>query len=106
MATSPSHAPQKRSEANDRLLCQQCPYTPFSASARLAVPGELSDQRIPTVEDAVKLGEEIEVKVIAVDGMGPINLSRPALTDKTPRQDDRRVSKTARSGAMYAYCEA
>jgi len=48
---------------------------------------ELSDQRIPTVEDAVKLGEEIEVKVIAVDTMGRINLSRRALTDKNPRPD-------------------
>ena len=35
------------------------------------------------MEDAVKLGEEIEVKVIAVDSMGRINLSRRALTDKT-----------------------
>ncbi len=48
---------------------------------------ELSDQRIPTVEDAVKLGEEIEVKVIAIDSMGRINLSRRALSDKAPRQD-------------------
>ncbi len=57
MATSPGYAPRKRSEASDRLLCRQCPYIQFSASARAAVPGELADPMIPGVEDAVKPGE-------------------------------------------------
>ena len=76
-------------EAGDRppALVPAGSLDPFSASARPAVSVGLADQRIPTVEDAVKLGEEIEVKVIAVDTMGRINLSRRALTDKTPRQD-------------------
>ena len=76
------YASRKRSETNDRLLCRQCPYTPVSASARPAVPGDLADRRIATVEDAVEPGEEIEVKVIAADSMGRINLYRRALTDK------------------------
>jgi polyribonucleotide nucleotidyltransferase len=46
---------------------------------------ELADHRIATVEDAVKLGEEIEVKVIAIDNMGRVNLSRRALSETTPR---------------------
>ncbi len=47
---------------------------------------ELADHRVPTVEDAVKLGEEIEVKVIAIDSMGRVNLSRRAVHETTPRE--------------------
>ena len=56
MAASPSTAPQKRSEANEGLLCQEGPYIRMSASARPAISGELADQRIAAVEDAVKPG--------------------------------------------------
>ena len=41
--------------------------------------GELANYRVPSVGDVVKLGEEIEVKVIEIDSMGRINLSRRAL---------------------------
>ena len=40
--------------------------------------GELADYHVPTVEDVVSLGDEIEVKVIEIDAMGRINLSRRA----------------------------
>jgi polyribonucleotide nucleotidyltransferase len=43
--------------------------------------GELADYHVPSVEDVVSLGEEIEVKVIEIDSMGRINLSRRALLD-------------------------
>jgi polyribonucleotide nucleotidyltransferase len=41
--------------------------------------GELADYHVPTVEDVVSLGDEIMVKVIEIDSMGRINLSRRAL---------------------------
>jgi len=44
---------------------------------------ELADYRVNKVEDVVKVGDEIMVKVIEVDHMGRINLSRKAVFDKT-----------------------
>jgi polyribonucleotide nucleotidyltransferase len=41
--------------------------------------GELADYHVPSVEDVVSLGDEIMVKVIEIDSMGRINLSRRAL---------------------------
>jgi len=40
---------------------------------------ELADYRVPSVEDAVKIGEEVQVMVTEVDSMGRINLSRRAV---------------------------
>jgi polyribonucleotide nucleotidyltransferase len=40
---------------------------------------ELADHRVASVEDVVKVGDEITVKVIEIDSMGRINLSRRAL---------------------------
>jgi polyribonucleotide nucleotidyltransferase len=41
--------------------------------------GELADYHVPSVEDVVSLGEEITVKVVEIDSMGRINLSRRAV---------------------------
>ncbi len=41
--------------------------------------GELADYHVPSVEEVVDIGDEIMVKVIEVDSMGRINLSRRAL---------------------------
>jgi polyribonucleotide nucleotidyltransferase len=41
--------------------------------------GELADYHVPSVEEVVSLGDEIMVKVIEIDNMGRINLSRRAL---------------------------
>ena len=43
---------------------------------------ELADYRVPNVEDVVKVGDEVTVKVINVDNMGRINLSRRAVFEK------------------------
>jgi polyribonucleotide nucleotidyltransferase len=43
---------------------------------------ELSDRRIDRVEDEVKIGDEVTVKVISIDDMGRVNLSRRALFEK------------------------
>ncbi len=41
--------------------------------------GELADYHVPTVEDEVEIGDEVMVKVIEIDSMGRINLSRRAV---------------------------
>ena len=43
---------------------------------------ELSDRRVATVEDVVKVGDELTVMVTEVDRMGRINLSRRAILEK------------------------
>ncbi len=43
---------------------------------------ELADHRVDKVEDVVKVGDEITVKVIEIDHLGRINLSRRAVFDK------------------------
>jgi polyribonucleotide nucleotidyltransferase len=43
---------------------------------------ELADHRLNRVEDEVKIGDEVTVKVISIDDMGRVNLSRRALFDK------------------------
>ena len=43
---------------------------------------ELAEGRVAKVEDVVKSGDEITVKVVGVDNMGRINLSRKAMFEK------------------------
>jgi len=43
---------------------------------------ELEDYRVDKVEDVVKIGDEVTVKVINIDDMGRVNLSRRALFEK------------------------
>ncbi len=43
---------------------------------------ELADYRVGKVEDVVKVGDEVTVKVINIDELGRINLSRRAVFDK------------------------
>ena len=40
---------------------------------------QLAPKRVERVEDVVKIGDEIMVKVMEIDGQGRINLSRKAL---------------------------
>jgi polyribonucleotide nucleotidyltransferase len=42
---------------------------------------ELADYHVPQVEDIVKVGDEVMVKVIGIDNSGRINLSRKAVLD-------------------------
>ena len=42
---------------------------------------ELEHGRVETVEDVVKVGDSVKVKVIEIDNMGRVNLSRRALLD-------------------------
>ncbi len=44
---------------------------------------ELADYHVASVEDVVKVGDEITVKVIDIDNLGRVNLSRRAVLDPT-----------------------
>jgi polyribonucleotide nucleotidyltransferase len=63
---------------------------------------ELADYRVAKVEDVVKVGDELTVKVIDIDHMGRVNLSRKAMFEKPgeerPRQENRRPSPPPRGG--------
>jgi polyribonucleotide nucleotidyltransferase len=51
---------------------------------------ELAEYRVARVEDVVKIGDEVTVKVIGIDDMGRVNLSRRAVFDKSsPANGDR-----------------
>jgi len=46
---------------------------------------ELADYRVPSVEDVVKVGDEVMVMVTEIDRMGRINLSRRAVLQGLPK---------------------
>ncbi len=47
---------------------------------------EIEHHRIKRVEDVLKVGEEVEVKVLSIDGNGKLDLSRKALLPKPDRR--------------------
>ncbi|MBC8273590.1 MAG: polyribonucleotide nucleotidyltransferase, partial [Chloroflexi bacterium] len=60
---------------------------------------ELADYRVSKVEDIVKVGDEIMVKVIEIDHMGRVNLSRRAvLSDSSQVPGAKVVDSTAETG--------
>ena len=59
--------------------------------------------RVAKVEDVVKVGDEITVKVIDIDHMGRVNLSRKAMFEKpgeerqrTPRPEQEAIPREGR----------
>ncbi|MCB0724261.1 MAG: polyribonucleotide nucleotidyltransferase [Ignavibacteriae bacterium] len=50
---------------------------------------EIDHKRINKVEDALKMGQEIEVKLLGIDNMGKLKLSRKALLPKPERQPEK-----------------
>jgi polyribonucleotide nucleotidyltransferase len=66
---------------------------PFGAFVQL-VPGkdglvhisELSDERVPTVESVIKLGDELEVMVVNIDHLGRVDLSARAVRELRRRE--------------------
>jgi len=55
---------------------------------------ELADYRVARVEDEVKIGDELTVKVIGIDDMGRVNLSRRAVFDKSTQPPGAGVQET------------
>jgi polyribonucleotide nucleotidyltransferase len=58
---------------------------------------ELADYRVDKVEDIVKVGDELTVKVIEIDNMGRINLSRRALLEKLSQVPGASVKDSVRT---------
>ncbi len=54
---------------------------------------ELADYRVPKVEDVVKVGDEVTVKVIGIDELGRVNLSRKAVFEKPSQVPGATVEK-------------
>jgi len=52
---------------------------------------ELAEHRVARVEDIVKVGDEVKVKVIGIDDMGRVNLSRRAVFEKLSQMPGVRV---------------
>ena len=60
---------------------------------------ELDTTRVPSVEDVVKVGDEVDVMVIEVDRMGRINLSRRAVLEgKSPEDVKANAGPASRNG--------
>ncbi len=58
---------------------------------------ELADYRVGRVEDVVKVGDEVMAKVINIDNMGRINLSRRAVLENLSQIPGARVEDSSRS---------
>ncbi|MBN1176855.1 MAG: polyribonucleotide nucleotidyltransferase [Dehalococcoidales bacterium] len=65
---------------------------------------ELADYRVNKVEDEVKIGDEVTVKVIAIDNLGRVNLSRRAVfeegTEKAAARESARQERRGGSGGF------
>ncbi len=59
--------------------------------------GEIAEEHIAKVEDVLNIGDEVLVKVIEIDHMGRINLSRRQALGGAPRPDQDRRGDQARS---------
>ncbi len=59
---------------------------------------ELANYHVPEVEDVVKVGDEIMVKVIGIDSSGRINLSRKAVFEGLSNLPGARVSDSSAPG--------
>ena len=77
-------------EVGDKFTGRVVRIMPFGAFVQI-LPGkdgmvhisELAQQRVPDVESVVSIGDELEVMVINVDGMGRIDLSHRALLEES-----------------------
>ncbi|MFQ6122797.1 MAG: polyribonucleotide nucleotidyltransferase, partial [Dehalococcoidales bacterium] len=62
---------------------------------------ELADYRVGRVEDVVRVGDEVMVKVIGIDNLGRINLSRRAVFEKLSRLPGARVEDSLFTGRSF-----
>ena len=61
---------------------------------------ELADYHVPQVEDVVKVGDEVMVKVIGIDSSGRINLSRKAVFEGLSRLPGAKVKDSSAPGHL------
>ncbi len=83
-------------EVGETYLGQVIRIVPFGAFVEfpngkegLVHISNISHERIDKVEDVLKVGDEILVKVIDIDGQGRINLSRKATLPKENKKDSK-----------------
>jgi polyribonucleotide nucleotidyltransferase len=62
---------------------------------------ELADYRVVKVEDVVKVGDEVTVKVINIDNLGRINLSRRAVFENLSQVPGARVTDSHGTGRPF-----
>ncbi|EUJ60939.1 polyribonucleotide nucleotidyltransferase [Listeria fleischmannii] len=65
----------------------------FKGTDGLVHISELAYERVGKVEDLLKLGDEVTVKVIEVDNQGRVNLSRKALLEKPEGYDEKKAQE-------------
>ena len=70
----------------------------FPGQEGLVHISELADYHVANVEDVVKVGDEISVKVTEIDHLGRVNLSRRVLLEGTEQS---RPAKAAPSGSRF-----
>jgi len=64
---------------------------------------ELADYQAPSVEDVVKVGDEVMVMVTEIDRLGRINLSRRAVFQKLAREPGAAPSTEQRQSSDYPF---
>lgn len=65
----------------------------FKGTDGLVHISELAHERVGKVEDILKLGDKVKVKVIEVDNQGRVNLSRKALIEKKEGEEQKKETK-------------
>ncbi|WP_088809921.1 MULTISPECIES: polyribonucleotide nucleotidyltransferase [Listeria] len=65
----------------------------FKGTDGLVHISELAYERVGKVEDVLKLGDEVTVKVIEVDHQGRVNLSRKVLLEKPEGYDEKKAQE-------------
>ncbi len=59
---------------------------------------EIAHHRVEQVEDVLKEGDEVTVKVLSIDAQGKIRLSRKALLERSPEDERRQAESRDRGG--------
>lgn len=62
----------------------------FSGKDGLVHISEIAEERIKKVEDVLKIGDEILVKVLEIDNQGRVNLSRKAVLKEQNENSDKK----------------
>jgi polyribonucleotide nucleotidyltransferase len=90
-----TNAPEIEVEVDDIITGKVVNIASFGAFVEISpdVDGmihisELENYRVQSVEDVVSVGDEVTVKVIAIDDRGRIKLSRKALLDEDDEDDE------------------
>jgi polyribonucleotide nucleotidyltransferase len=64
---------------------------------------ELADYEVPSVEDVVKVGDEVMVKVTEIDRLGRINLSRRAVFQKVSEVPGAQAGTEQKESSDYPF---